>query len=82
MTGQVISDELAIRTLVHRYADAASRRDPLGVASTFTNDGEWHAPELGRFMGREAMLAFFTVDAGRLERVSPGPDVGRGRPGS
>jgi hypothetical protein len=47
-------------SLVHRYADAASRRDPLGVASTFTNDGEWHAPELGRFQGRDAMVAFFT----------------------
>ena len=46
--------------LVHRYADAASRRDPAGVASTFTADGEWHAPELGRFKGRDAMVAFFT----------------------
>jgi len=55
-----IADELEIRSLVHRYADAASRRDPLGVASTFTNDGEWHAPELGRHKGRDAMIAFFT----------------------
>jgi uncharacterized protein (TIGR02246 family) len=55
-----IDDEQAIRSLVHRYADAASRRDPLGVASTFTDDGEWHAPELGRHKGRDAMVAFFT----------------------
>jgi uncharacterized protein (TIGR02246 family) len=60
MSLQAIADEHAIRTLVHRYADAASRRDPLGVASTFTNDGEWHAPELGRHKGRDAMIAFFT----------------------
>ena len=60
MTNQTIADEHAIRSLVHRYADAASRRDPAGVASTFTADGEWHAPELGRFEGRDAMVAFFT----------------------
>jgi ketosteroid isomerase-like protein len=64
MTNQTIADEHAIRSLVHRYADAASRRDPAGVASTFTADGEWHAPELGRFMGREAMVAFFTAMLG------------------
>ena len=60
MTIQAIADELAIRSLVHRYADAASRRDPLGVASTFTDDGEWRAPELGRHKGRDAMVTFFT----------------------
>ena len=60
MSLEVIADEHAIRTLVHRYADAASRRDPLGVASTFTADGEWRAPELGRHKGRDAMIAFFT----------------------
>jgi len=54
------ADELEIRSLVNRYADAASRRDSSGVASTFTDDGEWHAPELGRHKGRDAMLAFFT----------------------
>lgn len=56
----VTADEHEIRSLVHRYADAASRRDPAGVASTFTADGEWHAPDLGRFTGGEAMAAFFT----------------------
>ena len=59
MTTQT-ADEHAIHQLVHRYADAASRRDPAGVASTFTVDGEWQAPELGRFTGRDAMVAFFT----------------------
>lgn len=56
-----VTDEYAIRSLVHRYADAASRRDPAGVASTFTEDGEWYAPELGRHSGRERMVAFFTT---------------------
>ncbi len=54
------ADEQEIRSLVHRYADAASRRDPTAVASTFTVDGEWFAPELGRHQGRDAMVAFFT----------------------
>ena len=56
-----IADEQEIRNLVHRYADAASRRDPAGVASTFTDDGEWHALELGHFKGRDAMVAFFST---------------------
>ena len=61
MTLPDYGDEHAIRSLVHRYADAASRRDPVGVASTLTTEGTWHAAELGRFAGREAMLAFFTA---------------------
>ena len=60
MVTRSIADELEIRSLVHRYADAASRRDPAAVASTFTHDGEWQAPELGRHNGRDAMIAFFT----------------------
>ena len=60
MSMQLIADDQEIRKLVHRYADAASRRDPAGVASTFTDDGEWHAPEFGHHKGREAMVAFFT----------------------
>jgi uncharacterized protein (TIGR02246 family) len=55
-----LADEHAIRSVVQRYADAASRRDPAGVASTFTIDGEWQAPELGHHKGRDAMVAFFT----------------------
>jgi hypothetical protein len=42
MTTQAIDDEPAIRNLVNRHADAASRRDPLGVATTFITGGEWH----------------------------------------
>lgn len=60
MTLHRMGDEEIIRTLVHRYADAASRRDPVGVANTFTSDGTWYAPELGRFTGPEAMQSFFT----------------------
>ena len=64
MSTRSVADELEIRSLVHRYADAASRRDPLGVASTFTNHGEWHAPELGRHKGHDAMVTFFSAMLG------------------
>jgi ketosteroid isomerase-like protein len=56
-----VADEVAIRALVHRYADAASRRDPAGVADTFTADGEWTAEGLGLHRGRPAVAAFFTT---------------------
>jgi ketosteroid isomerase-like protein len=81
--------EQAIRALVHRYADAASRRDPDGVADTFTSDGEWYSPELGGFTGRGAMLSFFTsmldgwtaflqgLQSGVL--TESGPEFARGR---
>jgi uncharacterized protein (TIGR02246 family) len=56
-----LADEFAIRDLVHRYADATSRRDPAGVASTFTADGEWQAAALGHYQGRDALVSFFTT---------------------
>jgi uncharacterized protein (TIGR02246 family) len=56
-----LADELEIHALVHRYADAASRRDPGGVASTFTPDGEWQAAALGHYQGRDALVSFFTA---------------------
>jgi ketosteroid isomerase-like protein len=55
------TDELEIRALVHRYADAASRRDPADVAGTFTGDGEWVAETIGQYRGRDAMMSFFTL---------------------
>ncbi|MGV0802738.1 nuclear transport factor 2 family protein, partial [Mycolicibacterium elephantis] len=60
MTAADAADEHAIRTLVHRYADAASRRDPAGVAGTFTVEGVWQSPDLGEYKGRDSMLEFFT----------------------
>jgi uncharacterized protein (TIGR02246 family) len=58
-SGDQVADELAIRDVVHRYADASSRRDGAGVASTFTADAEWTSPALGQFQGREALETFF-----------------------
>jgi len=54
-----VADELAIRDLVNRYADAASRRDPVGVADTFTADGEWVSAPIGHPRGRDELRAFF-----------------------
>ena len=58
---QSLADELEIRALVHRYADAASRRDPASVAGTLTGDGEWVAATVGQYRGRDAMMSFFTA---------------------
>lgn len=60
-TRDKLADELEIRSVVHRYADASSRRDPAGVASTLTADGEWHSPAMGNSQGRDAVASFFTT---------------------
>ncbi|MGH3968149.1 MAG: nuclear transport factor 2 family protein [Mycobacterium sp.] len=57
--GDSLADEVAIRALVDRYADAASRRDPTGVAATFTADGGWIAAAQGHHQGRDALVSFF-----------------------
>ena len=54
-----VADEIEIRAVVHRYADASSRRDPAGVASVFTPDGEWHSPGMGTHQGQDAVTSFF-----------------------
>ena len=56
-----VADEIAIRAVVHRYADAASRRDPAGVAGVFTADCEWHSPAIGTHQGRDAVASFFAT---------------------
>jgi ketosteroid isomerase-like protein len=55
-----VADELEIRDLAHRYADASSRRDSAGVASVFTSGAEWTSAAVGQFHGRDALEAFFT----------------------
>jgi hypothetical protein len=55
-----VADELEIRKVVHRYADAASRRDAAAVATTFIADGQWQSPELGNYQGHDALVPFFT----------------------
>jgi ketosteroid isomerase-like protein len=60
MSRDRLADEFEIRDLAHRYADASSRRDSFGVASTFTTDGEWTAVTLGQYRGLDALVSFFT----------------------
>lgn len=55
------ADELAIRAVVNRYADASSCREPDGVARTLTPDGEWHSPGMGTYEGRASVMSFFTT---------------------
>jgi hypothetical protein len=55
---EAIADELAIRNLVARYADAVSRRDHERWASTWATKGEWSL--LGQVaQGREDVVALF-----------------------
>ena len=56
MAGVAVPDELAIRNLVARYADAASQRDTQTWAQTWAVDGVW---DLGRATarGRDEILA-------------------------
>jgi len=53
-----LTEELALRDLVHRYADAVSRRDSAAVAGAFTDDGVWIVPGYGEPRGRAEIAAF------------------------
>src|SRR5687767_1885437 len=86
-----MTDEVEIRALSHAYADAASRRDPAGVAAVFSDEGEWDGEGLGSHHGRGAIEDFFgsmlegwsTFLQGLLSGVvtldSGDPDRARGR---
>lgn len=55
MNRERVADELAIRELVDRYADAIVRRDEEAWRDTWTEDGEWHI--LGELVrGRAAVV--------------------------
>ena len=55
-----LADEMAIRDLIARYADATTRRDAAGVAATFTPDGEWIATGLAHLRGVDEMVPRFS----------------------
>ena len=59
-----VADEAEIRDVVHRYADAASRRDAAGVASVFSADGEWLAEGMGHHQGPDALTFFGSMPDG------------------
>ena len=53
-----VTEELAVRDLVQRYADAICRQDAGAVADLFTPDGEWTVSGDGRPTGRAEITAF------------------------
>lgn len=52
-------DDLAIRDLVARYADAVCRRDAEAWAATWAEDGVWQLPGAPRVQGRDAIVALW-----------------------
>ena len=54
-----IEDELAIRDLVYRYADAVCRRDEQAWAATWAEDAVWQLPGAPRMEGREAIVGLW-----------------------
>ena len=70
-----IGDELAIRDLVARYADAVARRDAEAWAATWAEDGEWHI--FGQpTRGRDAVVALWKTLMGTLPFVLQVPSSG------
>ena len=52
------SDETAIQQLLNRYTQSANAYDHHGVASTFTDDGEWNLTSMDKIMkGRGDIVA-------------------------
>jgi uncharacterized protein (TIGR02246 family) len=65
---RAITDELSIRNLVARYADAVNRRDTDAWAATWSKGGEWNV--MGNpAKGREAVVALFQQLMGGLSWV-------------
>jgi hypothetical protein len=62
------SDELAVRALVGRYADAVNLADADMWGSTWADEGEWHI--MGRdIAGREALVDFWRAAMAGFEAV-------------
>lgn len=53
-----VAEELALRDLVARYADAVCRQDSHAVAECFTADGVWTVTGYGEPRGRTEIVAF------------------------
>ncbi|MFP6639261.1 MAG: nuclear transport factor 2 family protein [Myxococcota bacterium] len=63
-----LSDELALRTLVARYADAVARNDVPTWRSTWAEDAEWEL--LGQTLrGRDELVAYYEQVVSSLEAV-------------
>jgi uncharacterized protein (TIGR02246 family) len=57
-------DDLAIRDLVYRYADAVCRRDQEAWAATWAEDGIWQLPRAPRMEGRDAIVGLWATAMG------------------
>ena len=53
-----VADELALRSLVARYADAVTRMDSGALRDLFAPDGEWIVTGYGEPRGHDEIVAF------------------------
>lgn len=68
MSQDAVADELAIRDLVARYAQAVTHRDEAAWGATWAKDGEWSV--MGReAKGREAAVALWNELMGSLSFI-------------
>jgi ketosteroid isomerase-like protein len=75
MDDAAVADELAIRNLVARYADAVTRRDEAAWTATWAKDGEWWM--MGSpTRGREDVVALWRTLTGPLAFVIQIPTTG------
>ena len=64
-----LEDDLAIRDLVYRYADAVCRRDQDAWGATWAEDGVWQLPGAPRMEGREAIVGLWAGAMGSFTFV-------------
>ncbi len=65
-----VEDDLAIRDLVYRYADAVCRRDEAAWGATWAEDGVWQLPSAPRMEGRDAIVGLWVNAMGGFPFVA------------
>lgn len=63
LSGGTVEDQLAIRELIERYADACCERDPDTIESLWAEDGKWGATDMPELFseGRDAIVEKFRL---------------------
>ena len=75
MSDRNVADELALRELVARYADAVCRRDAAAWGATWAADGEWQI--MGQTVqGRDEIVALWERLMGGIPQVIQIPHEG------
>lgn len=75
MANRNVADELALREIVTRYADAVCRRDAAAWGDTWAADGEWQIA--GQVVqGREQIVAFWERLMANIPQVIQIPHEG------